>query len=93
MALRVIQSGMADIMIAGGTEASICDLPLAGFSKIRALCNDADPPQSASRPFDKDRSGFVMGEGSGMLVFRKTEEHALSRGAKILRRACWLWCY
>ena len=83
MALRVIQSGMADIMIAGGTEASICDLPLAGFSKIRALCNDADPPQSASRPFDKDRSGFVMGEGSGMLVL-ETEEHALSRGAKIL---------
>jgi 3-oxoacyl-[acyl-carrier-protein] synthase II len=83
MALRVIQSGMADIMIAGGTEASICDLPLAGFSKIRALCNDADPPQSASRPFDKDRNGFVMGEGSGMLVL-ETEEHALSRGAKIL---------
>ena len=83
MALRAIQSGMADIMIAGGTEASICDLPLAGFSKIRALCNDADPPQSASRPFDKDRSGFVMGEGSGMLVL-ETEEHALSRGATIL---------
>ena len=83
MALRVIQSGMADIMIAGGTEASICDLPLAGFSKIRALCNEANPPQSASRPFDKDRSGFVMGEGSGMLVL-ETEEHAISRGATIL---------
>jgi|TARA_B110000438_G_C15791134_1_gene640732 3-oxoacyl-[acyl-carrier-protein] synthase II len=83
MALRVIQSGMADIMIAGGTEASICDLPLAGFSKIRALCNEADPPQSASRPFDKDRNGFVMGEGSGMLVL-ETEEHAMSRGATIL---------
>ena len=83
MALRVIQSGMADIMIAGGTEASICDLPLAGFSKIRALCNEADPPQSASRPFDKDRSGFVMGEGAGLLVL-ETEEHAKSRGAKIL---------
>ena len=83
MALRVIQSGMADIMIAGGTEASICDLPLAGFSKIRALCNEADPPQSASRPFDKDRSGFVMGEGAGLLVL-DTEEHAKSRGATIL---------
>tara|TARA_B100000686_G_scaffold43588_1_gene45852 strand:- start:713 stop:1948 length:1236 start_codon:yes stop_codon:yes gene_type:complete len=83
MALRVIQSGMADIMIAGGTEASICDLPLAGFSKIRALCNEADPPQSASRPFDKDRSGFVMGEGAGLLVL-ETEEHAKSRGATIL---------
>ena len=83
MALRIIQSGMADIMIAGGTEASICDLPLAGFSKIRALCNEANPPQSASRPFDKDRSGFVMGEGSGMLVL-ETEEHAISRGATIL---------
>ena len=83
MALRIIQSGVADIMIAGGTEASICDLPLAGFSKIRALCNEANPPQSASRPFDKDRSGFVMGEGSGMLVL-ETEEHAISRGATIL---------
>ena len=83
MALRIIQSGMADIMIAGGTEASICDLPLAGFSKIRALCNEANPPQSASRPFDKNRSGFVMGEGSGMLVL-ETEEHAISRGATIL---------
>ncbi len=83
MALRAIQSGMADIMIAGGTEASVCDLPLAGFSKIRALCNDADPPQSASCPFDKNRSGFVMGEGAGMLVL-ETEKHARARGATIL---------
>ena len=83
MAFRTIQSGMADIMIAGGTEASICDLPLAGFSKIRALCNEAAPPQSASRPFDKDRSGFVLGEGAGMLIL-ESEEHAISRGATIL---------
>ena len=83
LALRLIQSGSADIMVAGGTEASICDLPLAGFSTIRALCNAADPPQSASRPFDKDRRGFVMGEGSGILVL-ETEEHAQSRGATIL---------
>ena len=83
LALRLIQSGSADIMVAGGTEASICDLPLAGFSIIRALCNAADPPQSASRPFDKDRRGFVMGEGSGVLVL-ETEEHAQSRGATIL---------
>lgn len=83
MALRAIQSGMSDIMIAGGTEASVCDLPLAGFSKIRALCNDADPPQSASCPFDKNRSGFVMGEGAGMLVL-ETEKHARARGATIL---------
>ena len=83
LALRVIQSGTADIMVAGGTEASIRDLPLAGFSKIRALCNTADPPQSASRPFDKDRSGFIMGEGAGILVL-ETEEHAKSRGATIL---------
>ena len=83
LALRLIQSGSADIMVAGGTEASICDLPLAGFSTIRALCNAADPPQSASRPFDKDRRGFVMGEGSGVLVL-ETEEHAQSRGATIL---------
>ena len=83
LALRLIQSGSADIMVAGGTEASICDLPLAGFSTIRALCNAADPPQSASRPFDKDRRGFVMGEGAGILVL-ETEEHAQSRGATIL---------
>ena len=83
LALRVIQSGTADIMVAGGTEASIRDLPLAGFSKIRALCNTADPPQSASRPFDKDRNGFIMGEGAGILVL-ETEEHAKSRGATIL---------
>ena len=83
VALRVLQSGTADIMVAGGTEASIRDLPLAGFSKIRALCNTADPPQSASRPFDKDRSGFIMGEGAGILVL-ETEEHAKSRGATIL---------
>ena len=83
LALRLIQSGSADIMVAGGTEASICDLPLAGFSKIRALCNAADPPQSASRPFDKDRRGFVMGEGAGILVL-ETEKHAQSRGATII---------
>jgi len=83
LALRLIQSGSADIMVAGGTEASICDLPLAGFSTIRALCNAADPPQSASRPFDKDRRGFVMGEGAGILVL-ETEKHAQSRGATII---------
>ena len=83
LALRWIQSGSADIMVAGGTEASICDLPLAGFSTIRALCNAADPPQSASRPFDKDRGGFVMGEGAGILVL-ETEKHAQSRGATII---------
>jgi len=83
LALRLIQSGSADIMVAGGTEASICDLPLAGFSTIRALCNAANPPQSASRPFDKDRGGFVMGEGAGILVL-ETEKHAQSRGATII---------
>jgi len=83
LALRLIQSGSADIMVAGGTEATICDLPLAGFSTIRALCNAADPPQSASRPFDKDRRGFVMGEGAGILVL-ETEKHARSRGATII---------
>ena len=83
LALRLIQSGSADIMVAGGTEASICDLPLAGFSTIRALCNAADPPQSASRPFDKDRRGFVMGEGAGILIL-ETEKHAQSRGATII---------
>jgi len=83
LALRLIQSGSTDIMVAGGTEATICDLPLAGFSTIRALCNAADPPQSASRPFDKNRGGFVMGEGAGILVL-ETEKHAQSRGATII---------
>ena len=70
-------------MLAGGTEASISPAPIAGFCAMKALCTDHnDDPEHASRPFDKNRSGFVMGEGSGIVVL-ETLEHALKRGANI----------
>ncbi|PAB58893.1 beta-ketoacyl-ACP synthase II [Anaeromicrobium sediminis] len=81
-AFKAIQRNDADIMITGGTEASITPLSIAGFANMKALCTRNDEPEKASRPFDKDRSGFVMGEGSGMLVIEELE-HALNRGAHI----------
>lgn len=82
-AFRVIQRGDADVMIAGGTEAAISQAPVAGFSAMKALCTDHnDDPEHASRPFDKNRSGFVMGEGAGLVVLESLE-HAESRGAHI----------
>ena len=82
-ALRVIQRGEADVMVAGGTEASISSAPVAGFSAMKALCADHnDDPEHASRPFDKNRSGFVMGEGAGIVVLEELN-HALARGAHI----------
>ncbi|MBT3937196.1 MAG: beta-ketoacyl-ACP synthase II [Candidatus Marinimicrobia bacterium] len=83
MALRLIRYGDADIMITGGTEASITPLTIAGFGNMRALSQRNDDPQRASRPFDLDRDGFVLGEGAGMIVI-ESEEHALNRGATIL---------
>ncbi|MEA4923850.1 MAG: beta-ketoacyl-ACP synthase II [Syntrophomonadaceae bacterium] len=81
-AFRMIQHGSADIMISGGTEAPITPLSIAGFCAMKALSTHNDKPQQACRPFDIDRDGFVMGEGSGVLILEGLE-HALNRGAKI----------
>jgi 3-oxoacyl-[acyl-carrier-protein] synthase II len=78
----MIKFGDADIFLAGGSEASIVELGLAGFSSMRALSRRNDQPERASRPFDRDRDGFVMSEGAGVLVVEELE-HAKKRGAKI----------
>ena len=83
MAMRLIISGDADVMITGGTEASITPLTIAGFANMKALSQNNDNPEEASRPFELSRDGFVLGEGSGMLVIEK-ESHAINRGANIL---------
>ena len=80
---RMIQHGEADVMIAGGSEAAVTPLSLGGFAAMRALSTRNDDPQSASRPFDKDRDGFVLGEGAGTLILEELE-FAKARGAKIL---------
>lgn len=80
--LRIMQTGDADIMIAGGSEAAVTALGYAGFCSMKAMSTRNDDPQGASRPFEKGRDGFVMGEGAGILVL-ETLEHALARGAKI----------
>ena len=79
---RMIKFGDADIFLAGGSEASIVELGLAGFSSMRALSRRNDEPERASRPFDRDRDGFVMSEGAGVVVVEDLE-HAKKRGAKI----------
>lgn len=81
-AARSIQYGDADVMVAGGEEAIICNLGIGSFSAARTLSKRNDEPQRASRPYDKDRDGFVMGEGAGLLVLEELE-HAKARGAKI----------
>jgi 3-oxoacyl-[acyl-carrier-protein] synthase II len=81
-AFRLVQRGYAQAMICGGTEAAVTPLSVAGFAAARALSTRNDIPETACRPFDRDRDGFVMGEGSGILLLEELE-HALSRGAKI----------
>src|SRR3989339_545600 len=81
-AVRLMRYGDADVMITGGSEAAITPLGLAGFCSIKALSARNDAPEKASRPFDKNRDGFLMGEGAGIIVL-ETLEHAVARGAKI----------
>ena len=81
-AFRLVQQGYAQAMICGGTEAAVTPLSVAGFGSARALSTRNDEPQIASRPFDRDRDGFVIGEGCGILILEALD-HALSRGARI----------
>ena len=80
--MDMIRSGRADIVLAGGTEAAIIQLNIAAFAAMRALSTRNDEPERASRPFDKGRDGFVLGEGAGMIVL-ESEEHAAARGATV----------
>ncbi len=81
-ALTMIQSGRADVVVAGGTEAAIHQLNLAAFASMRAMSTRNDEPERASRPFDKGRDGFVLGEGAGVVVL-ESAEHAARRGAEV----------
>lgn len=83
IALRTIQYGEADLILSGGSEAPVSPQSVAAFAAMKAMSTRNDDPEAASRPFDKDRDGFVMGEGSSVLLLEE-REHALARGAKIL---------
>ncbi|MGQ0562565.1 MAG: beta-ketoacyl-ACP synthase II [Gemmatimonadota bacterium] len=82
-AFRILQRGEADVMLAGGAEATIAPMAMSGFANMKALSTRNDSPETASRPFDATRDGFVMGEGAGMIVLERLE-HAQKRGATIL---------
>ncbi len=84
-ALDLLRSGRADVVVAGGAEACVHPLPMAGFAQMRALSTRHDEPAAASRPYDKGRDGFVLGEGAGILVL-ETEEYARARGARVHAR-------
>ena len=81
-AVQLIRSGRADVVVAGGTEAAIHPMPIAGFAAMQALSTRNDDPTAASRPYDKDRDGFVLGEGAAIIVL-ESEAHARARGARI----------
>jgi 3-oxoacyl-[acyl-carrier-protein] synthase II len=85
LGLDIIRSGRADVVVAGGTEAVIHPLPIAGFASMRALSTRNDAPPRASRPWDKARDGFVLGEGAGIIVLERAE-HAAARGARVYAR-------
>ncbi|HEX2356034.1 MAG TPA: beta-ketoacyl-ACP synthase II [Micromonosporaceae bacterium] len=85
LGLDIIRSGRADIVVAGGTEAVIHPLPIAGFASMRAMSVRNDDPERASRPWDKARDGFVLGEGAGVVVLERAE-HAAARGARVYAR-------
>ncbi|HFE63814.1 MAG TPA: beta-ketoacyl-[acyl-carrier-protein] synthase II, partial [Caldithrix sp.] len=78
---QMIQRGDADVMVTGGAEAAICEMGVGGFNAMRAISTRNDEPKKASRPFEKNRDGFVIGEGSGILILEELE-HAKKRGAK-----------
>jgi 3-oxoacyl-[acyl-carrier-protein] synthase II len=82
VAFRAVRDGDADVMVAGGAEAAICPMALGGFANMKAISARNDDPERASRPFDADRDGFVLGEGSGIVVLEELE-HARARGARI----------
>lgn len=86
-AFMYIKAGKADVMVCGGSEAAISEAGVGGFSSMHAISQRNDDPATASRPFDKDRDGFVLGEGAGALIL-ESYEHAIARGAKIYAEIC-----